>query len=963
MSHLLYKTRGNVNPQGKSRVYFAAHPSDMERYLDDVAEVLLSIESCAVWYDPTPSCEEGLEEHLSSLEEMKLFVIPVTYVFLSSPSRARDVELPWALEHHIPVLPLMQEAGLDGLFSEVCGELQYLDRTSRDETAISFEKKLTDYLRAVLVGEELAREIRASFDGYIFLSYRKKDRRQAQELMRLIHRDERCQNVAIWYDEYLTPGESFRENIELALQKSHLFVLAVTPNLVCEPNYVQAVEYPLAKKLGKPILSALLEPTSEALLQEQYSDLPALTDPHDGQALSRDLASVLGGAIAQEKAADPRHAYLMGLAYLGGVDVEVDHARALSLLTGAAERGCADATKKLSSMYQLGEGVARDAAKAVAWQEKTVQLSRVAYRAAPSVDGAVDYLNEYSLLCNQYLRLTRELDRAEACFLDLLRECEEADELYREGFSQAIASYAYDKLGILYHEKGNLPEAAKWFERGLALRQSDCVNRDTPVIQEDLSRSYGLIGRIYMESGDHEAALDAMERAVAHAKKLCELEDSVDAQRTLAAAYHSLAQVYRALGNRADAYVHFTRSLSLSRELSLETCAPEDRLSVSTDLMNLAELAYLGGGYTDAEELQRDALTTCRAVCEETGTPNARRCLMTSCLELSKTLCRLDRADEAEPLVREGVALAESLLEECPTHDARNCVSVAWRILAEVLQAQGKGEEAEVLLRRANAEDEALADAVTDVTSYRRSQMTSTLSLAISAVKQGHPDEAEELFLKTLSLAEDLYAAHPTDASLGDLLTVLDNVTLFYRHRGQDRQATSSMQRSIDLRQEHLGDAPSCEEVMGLAKRMNELGNLYESLDLYEEALPCHDRALALRLDHIDRLGHTPDNLNEVATGYEFLGCLLCSFEGGAEEAQGLLDAALSVRRSLFESYATTKNREYLAFSLFFRGQAEEAPLGRPYYEESLSILRALEADHPENESYGAMCEAVARHL
>ena len=62
--------------------------------------------------------------------------------------------------------------------------------------------------------ESAKEKIRAAFDAYIFLSYRKKDRAYAQELMHLIHKNRFCKDIAIWYDEFLTPGESFRANVE-----------------------------------------------------------------------------------------------------------------------------------------------------------------------------------------------------------------------------------------------------------------------------------------------------------------------------------------------------------------------------------------------------------------------------------------------------------------------------------------------------------------------------------------------------------------------------------------------------------------------------------------------------------------------------------------------------------------------------------------------------------------------------
>ena len=136
----------------------------------------------------------------------------------------------------------MQEGGLDDVFNKKFGDLQYLDKFNTDPTSIPYEEKLTKYLESVIVGDELAKKVRAAFDAYIFLSYRKKDRKYAQELMKLIHSNPLCRDIAIWYDEFLTPGEDYNRNIENALSKSKMFILVVTPCLLEESNYVMRVE-------------------------------------------------------------------------------------------------------------------------------------------------------------------------------------------------------------------------------------------------------------------------------------------------------------------------------------------------------------------------------------------------------------------------------------------------------------------------------------------------------------------------------------------------------------------------------------------------------------------------------------------------------------------------------------------------------------------------------------------------
>ncbi len=243
---LSYLTKGKSTPQGKEKVYFACHPSDFDLYFSVITEDIFKSQNCAVYYNKNSNdawTEEDMELEFS---KMQLVVIPITSNFLFEPSRAKDVEFEYAKKKHIPILPIMMEEGLDGYFAEICGELQFLNRTDTDVTAIPFEEKMEKFLSSVLIGEELADKVRAAFDAYIFLSYRKKDRRYAKELMKLIHKNDFARDIAIWYDEYLTPGEDFNEAIFDAIKKSELFAMVVTPNLINEENYVKNVEYPEA---------------------------------------------------------------------------------------------------------------------------------------------------------------------------------------------------------------------------------------------------------------------------------------------------------------------------------------------------------------------------------------------------------------------------------------------------------------------------------------------------------------------------------------------------------------------------------------------------------------------------------------------------------------------------------------------------------------------------------------------
>ena len=161
---LQYEPR-NISPQGKQNVFFACHPEDFDKYFHNTFEDIRKFSNCVVWYN----IDENDEDINTDLEKMNLFVIPITTKLLTKSCRAMKIDIPYARDRPIPILPLMQEDGLDELFTYHFGTRQYLAPNAHDETAIPYDEKLEKYLNSVLVGDELAEKVRAAFDTYIFL--------------------------------------------------------------------------------------------------------------------------------------------------------------------------------------------------------------------------------------------------------------------------------------------------------------------------------------------------------------------------------------------------------------------------------------------------------------------------------------------------------------------------------------------------------------------------------------------------------------------------------------------------------------------------------------------------------------------------------------------------------------------------------------------------------------------------
>ncbi len=387
MSFITWHTRGNTSAQGKARIWLCVHPDELETYLNPISESIYDVNyhDWAVWYDSHPA-ENYDEDFYKNLDRMELFVVPVTRKLLSEPNRAMDEEVPFAVKHHIPVLPLIQESGLVEQFNEKFKNLQYIDAADAN-----FKEKLKTYLSRVLIEGALVDQVKSNFDQRIFLSYRKKDRRFVSKIMSEIHRRECFRGVAIWFDDFLNPGENFDKQILDVIYTCKAVVLLVTPNILEEGNYVLTCEYDAATRQGKPILPIEAVETDGAEYHEKYPTLPKAVPMEQVDELWSMLETSLGDGRAV--GSTPERDYLYGLAYLNGIDVEKNYAYAVDFLERAAREEYTPAIEKLSSMYADGHGVEFSYSSALRWKERVIECYAGTYAARSDEASAVSYID------------------------------------------------------------------------------------------------------------------------------------------------------------------------------------------------------------------------------------------------------------------------------------------------------------------------------------------------------------------------------------------------------------------------------------------------------------------------------------------------------------------------------------------------------------------------------------------
>lgn len=382
MPKLEFTSRGS-GTVGKNRVYLLYHEEDFGERVRPLMEQILALQDCLIFYrDPKSKDADVMDE--STVQRFQLVIVYVTEAFLLRPEEHFAGELQLAEKNNIPILPILNDAGLCDLYTQCFENIQYLSQDNHDPTEIPYEKKLADFLQGILTGDDISRQITRAFRAHLFISYRKKDREHAQRFMRLIHKHEDLRDLAFWYDEYLVPGEDFNEGIREALSNCDIFALVITPNLVNEKNYVQQTEYPMAQACRKDhMLAAELLPTARPKLEQQYPGLPEIISPEETEKLRYVLNDLLkkdaGDAekgtrdigIAEKSGMDvDERDFLRGLAYLTGTEVEMDAQYGLSLLRETADRGYRPAIRKLGYVYRFGQGTAIDHGEALSWMKK-----------------------------------------------------------------------------------------------------------------------------------------------------------------------------------------------------------------------------------------------------------------------------------------------------------------------------------------------------------------------------------------------------------------------------------------------------------------------------------------------------------------------------------------------------------------------------------------------------------------
>ena len=914
MSELLVKTRGGANPQGKPRVYFSCAPEDFAAYFPLLSADILRFVNCAIYCRPPQDADEETAALARDLEEMQLFVVAITDRFLHSGSLAYRWEYGFAVQHHIPVLPIAVEPGLAVPFREQMerlqpgfGSMQFLDQTSTDLTEIPYAEKLEKKLGQILAGDELAARIRAAFDATIFLSYRKRDRASAKELMALIHRIPFCRDIAVWYDEFLVPGEKWDSTIAAMMQQCALVTLAVTPSLTEPDNYVIRHEYPDARKANKPVVPVQMTAVDAEKLKALFPGLPQLVDGRDSAAVCAALKRIAVSPSAES----PEHNYLIGLAYLGAIDVERDPARALSLIEGAAQAGLPEAMQKLSDMYRTGDGVEHDFAKAVDWQETLV----AARRAAMEKDGTEESGRQALSALWNYGDLLRDSGwpaRAQAAYQDMETAAEQLLARFPDAGMRRSSAVACMNLARTAADQQDLAAQRRWYEKALDLCGQPAPDGQSAAVRADL--------------------------VVCHA---------------------GLGDLARAQGDPDRAQTHYEAAAALCEALAAETNAPAVRADLIACLQKLGALQLEKDAPEAAKTQYGKALQLCEALCAEASTVKHQALLASSYSCLGSAETRLGRLDAAKACYEKALALDDELISFSKMPRLIWDGATQYEALGHIAQQQGLLDEANRRYHAALAVFEAFAQQE-DSPATRKALQALYADMGDIEAAQGHPAAALERYQQAYALARR--AADETDApaaqrelavccgNLGDAQTALKQLPAAKDRYEQERAILARLAEksaAVELRRD-------------LCVCWNRLGNTEKALGNLEAARACYLEYLALSRQ-IAKETSSARAFRDLAVCYGKLGDTEKAL-ARPKQAGAYYRASLDLRKALAQQLKSETAYDDCA-AMYYKLWALDTAQNLELLERAASIWKQLSAQRPQNQSYREHYEMAAAYL
>lgn len=691
MAELSVRTRENGNPQGRPNVYLAIQPEDMQEYFEAVCSELLTANDCAIYYCNSPhtnSIED--EEFFQKLQHMSLIVVPVTKTLLSHFPHVLELEISFAQKNNISILPLIREPGVEKRFNELFDDLHCLHSYNTHPDFPDYPGRLSNYLQAVFMNDFEKEEIKKYFSSRIFLSYRRQDHSYAQQLMRIIHQQPQYQDVAIWYDKFLIPGENFNDTIKEEIAQSDLFVMVVTPNILKNDNYVMKHEYPEALKAQKPIVAVEMVHTNHNNLRRYFSEITENVDICDVSALVGALDKYLPTIKKAEYCNS--HDYYIGLAYLYGFMVENDSTKAVSFITSSAENGYKEAIHRLAYMYLTGNGVPRDTDRALIWSRRYVDILKQEAKENPDIAPiSLAYAQKQLGDIYRESNLQQALVAYEAYVRTMyLIACHEGSPVFYRHLAEACC-----ELGNMHRTAGNRDSAYRCVEQGIHLTKQIAEQLKTSASMRSYAKTCDYYGHIltfdgmYAEAKKQFAtALELRQKANAH------IVDHKESLAALSSSYGNLSRVCGALGENEECLLYSKLALEIDEKTNLRERTTQSLHNLLISTLDMGNSMLHAEEWEEAKTYLERAVQLAKQLVEKNSSVEHRRYLALGFCSLGQLYYRIGQYDDAVANCTKTIELFNKLDRTVENAELKRELSWAYIYCGKALEQQKKLSDA-----------------------------------------------------------------------------------------------------------------------------------------------------------------------------------------------------------------------------------------------------------------------------
>lgn len=543
-------------------------PDDYDKYCEKILGHIIPLSnSIDIYYnDSNVIREENKNAYYDCLKEFDLFIIPISYTFLSNKSIARDVDALYAMKNNYPILPIIVEPGLEGIISKRFNGYHILDKAININNDNEYKQKLETLFNHIIPNNNTIQEINKLFTSSIFIINNSFDLNAVNKISKIIH--ESNKNITIYHCNNIINNNinSYAENT--LINNSSAIILLISSNLTNYSNNDLFEKYNYAIQKSKPIIPILIDGSDTYKIKQKITNLTEIFNINKKEPF---LKQVFKYCDPHKINSSPSILYNMGLAYLFSTNSERNVDFAIEQLEAAAASNYIPAIKLLSDIYSNGIFTNINYKKSIYYKNKELKiLNNYDDEEILIALGELHFKNnDYYSARNYYIK----------CYKTVKNKLGESD--------LHTISIAHS-LGKTYLKTNKYKKALSIFYKCYEMRKT-LLSENHP----DTLDSMLYLAITYNRLGQHEKTRETDE-------KIFNIMTSVYGKYNIKTlkSMDNLADDYFVLKNYKKSYEISTESYQIKKEKfgenDLETISP---------LRNIARIHYSNGDYYKSIEL------------------------------------------------------------------------------------------------------------------------------------------------------------------------------------------------------------------------------------------------------------------------------------------------------------------------------------------------------------------------